>query len=372
MYSRALEKQIRLDLKEKMVFLSGPRQSGKTTLAKSFLKKEGDSYFTWDDLEDRKIILKEQLPTSSKLIILDEIHKYKRWRGMLKGFYDKRKDNISIIVTGSAKLDYYRKGGDSLQGRYHHLRLYPFSFKEVSNQGGEFKDLFELSGFPEPFISGSKAKAKRWSNQYKERVLYEDLRDLEQVKEINLLELLTLRLPELVGSPLSVNSLREDLSVSHQTISRYVDILERLYFLFRIYPFQSKYINAIKKEPKHYHFDWTTIDDPAARFENLIGFHLLKETHFLKDITGKNRDLFYFRDIDLREVDFVVTENNKPILFVECKLSDTGVDKNLRYLKTKFPDVGAVQVVNANSVDFINKDGIRVCSGDIFCKELSI
>lgn len=372
MLKRYLETQIRTDMREKMVFISGPRQCGKTTLAKSFLKMQNGLYLTWDNLNDRKQILREELPTSSKLIVLDEIHKYKRWRSFLKGYYDKYEKQLCLIVTGSAKLDYYRKSGDALQGRYHHLRLYPFSYNEIKGSQGNFNDLLNLGGFPEPFLSGSETKARRWSSQHRERVVYEELTDLEHVRELNLLELLTLRLPELVGSPLSLNSLREDIPTSHQTISRYVDILERLYFIFRIYPFQSRRINAIKKEPKHYHFDWTVVEDAGARFENFIAFHLLKEVHFLNDSYGKNLALHYFRDVDLREVDFVVSDSNRPIMFVECKAGDKNVDKNLSYLKRKFPEVPAVQVVNLDNVDFINRDKVRVCSARVFCSERQV
>ncbi|MFM8453849.1 MAG: ATP-binding protein, partial [Gammaproteobacteria bacterium] len=258
---RYLKQQIAFDLKKKMVFLGGPRQVGKTTLVKSFLStKEG--YLNWDITAHREKILKQRL-SPSDLWIFDELHKYRLWRNYIKGLYDEFKDEKKILVTGSAKLDYYRYGGDSLQGRYHHLRLYPFSWAELKTAGeADWKALLTLGGFPEPLFSGSEKEAKRWSREYRNRMIREDLVELEKVQDLGRLELMVLRLPELVGSPLSINALREDLQVSHKAVSNWLEILERMYCIFRLTPLGGPKIRAVKKEKKHYHLDWSLVTEP--------------------------------------------------------------------------------------------------------------
>jgi len=309
-----------------MVFLAGPRQCGKTTLAKKLLgaEKPGDPtrYFNWDSLQDRDLILEERFPTGPGLLVLDEIHKYSRWRQVVKGLFDKRGNEISILVTGSAKLDHYRHGGDSLQGRYHFHRLHPLTYAELgASSSSDLNDLLTLGGFPEPFLSGSERQARRWSRDYRSRLVTEDLQDLEQVKDIALVQQLVLRLPQLVASPLSINALREDLQVAHQTVSRWLNILENLYMIFRIYPFGAPSIKAVKKEAKHYHLDWTVVDNPGARLENMVACHLLKWCHFIEDTEGRDVELRYYRDTTGREVDFVILEKDNPIMFIECKSS---------------------------------------------------
>lgn len=364
---RYIESFIKEDLKKKMVFISGPRQCGKTTLAKKILDDENrnsiiKSYMSWDASEDREKIIKENFPAGSGLLVLDEIHKYSRWRQIVKGLYDKRNHELKIIVTGSGKLDYYKHGGDSLQGRYHFYRLHPFTLKEVDHIGqNSLSDLFKYGGFPEQFISASERETRRWSREYRNRVVNEDLNSLENVKDISLIEHLSLRLPDLVGSPLSLNALRQDLKVSHQTISRWMVMLENVYMIFRIYPFGSPKIRAVKKESKHYHYDWAIISEESYRFENLIACHLLKYCHFKQDYEGLDFELRYFRDIDRREVDFVILENNKPIQFIECKLKSREINPALRYLKKRFPETYTVQVSLYNDEDYINKDGVHVC-----------
>jgi predicted AAA+ superfamily ATPase len=371
-FKRYLESQIKEDLNKKMVFISGPRQCGKTTLAKKLLKdsktKNGlTNYLNWDDLQSRENIIKEQFPTGKGVLILDEIHKYSRWRQVVKGLFDKRKDELQIIVTGSGRLDYYRHGGDSLQGRYHMYRLHPFSLNEVrTSNKSNINDLLRYGGFPEPFLLGSERETRRWGKSYQSRIINEDLNSLENVKDIALLETLAFRLPDLVGSPISINSIRQDLQVSHQTVSRWLTMLENIYMIFRLYPFGAPKIRAVKKEAKHYHYDWTIIDDEALRFENLVASHLLKWCHFKQDYEGLDTEVRFFRDIDRREVDFVIIENNKPIHFIECKLKHKNVNPALRYLKLRFPETIATQIILYGEDDFVNKDGIRVCPADIF------
>lgn len=342
-----------------MVFVAGPRQVGKTTLALSLPDAER-GYLNWDVPEHRERILKRELPVSP-LWVFDEIHKYRLWRDFLKGLYDGRRGEQRILVTGSAKLDYYRYSGDSLQGRYHLLRLHPLSPAELGLQTfGDLEQLLELGGFPEPFFGGAKVEARRWSREYRNRLIREELTSLERVQDLGSLELLMLRLPELVGSPLSLNALREDLQLAHKTVAHWVDILERLYALFRLAPFGAPRIRAVKKTPKHYHLDWTLVTDRAARFENLVACALLKWVHFEQDTRGRDLDLRYFRDTDGREVDFVVTEGRKPIRLIECKWSDAPVDRSLRYLKARFPDAEACQIAATGEKDFLDSEGIRV------------
>lgn len=357
---RYLAAQAAEDLRRKMVFVGGPRQVGKTTLAKAkFSGPHG--YLNWDAAEDRERILKRELPRAP-VWAFDEIHKYRGWRNYLKGLFDKSDGRQKILVTGSARLDYYRFGGDSLQGRYHYLRLHPFSVAELAiNSSADFKQLLTLGGFPEPFLSGSETAARRWSREFRSRLVREDLSDLERLEDLGRIELLMLRLPELVGSPLSINGLREDLQVAHKSVSKWLLALERLYAIFRVPPFGAAKIRAVKKEQKHYHFDWSVILDDAARFENLVASHLLKWVHFEQDAKGRDVELNYFRDVDGREVDFVVAERGKPLRFIECKWSDAPPGKGLHYLKARFPACDALQISAVGKKNYVTPDRIRVC-----------
>jgi predicted AAA+ superfamily ATPase len=293
--------------------------------------------------------------------VFDEIHKYRRWRNYLKGLYDGRPAGQRILVTGSGRLDLYRFGGDSLQGRYHLLRLHPFSVKELDVRSPDgLRDLLVLGGFPEPFLGGSATEAKRWSREYRTRLIREDVSSLERIQDVGHLELLMLRLPDLVGSPLSINSLREDLQVSHRAASSWLGALERLYAIFRVPPFGAPQIRAVKKEQKHYHVDWSVVPGDPARFENLVASHLLKWVHFQQDTQGQDIDLRYFRDTDGREVDFVLVEGRSPRLLVECKWGDAEVDRSLKYLKVRFPTADAWQISATGSKDYVTPEGIRV------------
>jgi hypothetical protein len=366
---RYLRAQVRGDLAKKMVFLIGPRQVGKTTLALS-LPRARAGHLNWDIDADRHRILRGQLPVGP-LWILDEIHKYRRWRNWLKGIYDGRPEEQQVLVTGSARLDVYRYGGDSLQGRYHLLRLHPLSVAElgVTSRDG-WPDLLRRGGFPDPFFSGSGVEARRWSREYRNLLIREEVTSLERVDDLGRLELLMLRLPELVGSPLSVNALREDLEVSHKTVERWIGILERLYAVFRLPPLGGPRIRAIRKARKHYHFDWSLVEAPAARFENLVAAHLLKWVHHGQDTEGRDLELRYFRDTDGREVDFVVVERREPVLLVECKSSDSRPAAALRYLKERYPRAAAWQIAAEGHNDYQTPEGIRVSPAVTFLQTL--
>jgi uncharacterized protein len=356
---RYLVPAVRQDLARRMVFVAGPRQVGKTTMARR-MPGGNEGYLNWDIPADRERILRAELPPG-QLWVLDELHKFRRWRQYLKGLWDGRPEGQRILVTGSARLDFYRYGGESLQGRYHLRRLHPLSVAELGlRTPGDWRALRRLGGFPEPFFSGSERIARRWSLEHRTLIIRDELTSLERVDDLGRLELLALRLPELVGSPLSLNALREDLDLSHKAVARWVAILERLYAIFRVPPLAGPRIRALKKASKHYHLDWTLPPDPSAAFENLVGAHLLKWVHYERDVQGREYDLRYFRDVDGREVDFVVVDRRQPILMVETKLADAPVDSNLSYLRGKYPKCPAWQIHAEGSRDYQTGEGLRV------------
>jgi hypothetical protein len=356
---RYLAPAVRRDLSKKMAFVSGPRQVGKTTLAKRLVGRR-PGYLSWDVAEDRERILRRELPPA-RLWAFDEIHKYRGWRNYLKGLFDGRRRGQRILVTGSARLEFYRRGGDSLQGRYHLLRLHPLSAAELGlRTAKELQELLTLGGFPEPFFGSSETEARRWSREYRNLLVREELTSLERVQDLGRIELLMIRLPELVGSPLSVNALREDLEVSHKSVASWISMLERLFAVFRLSPFGAPRLRAVKKAQKHYHFDWTLVPEPGPRFENLVAAHLLKWSDFEQDTKGRDLELRYFRDVDGREVDFVLVERRQPVLAVECKWGDQPIARGLRYLKERFPDCEAWQLSGQGAKDYLSPEGIRV------------
>ena len=373
---RYLSEYIIEDLKTKMVFLGGPRQVGKTTLANEFLNADSGSYLTWDSNSDRKKILNEELPIAEGILVLDEIHKYSKWRNLIKGLYDKNKSKIKFLVTGSARLDYYRRGGDSLQGRYHYYRLHPISLGELINlnEKADLESLFQYGGFPEPFLKANAKFCRRWQNERATKIIREDLRDLERVNEISQIAILADSLESKVGSPLSVQSLATDLQVAHKTVKKWLEILSNLYFCFTIPPFGSPKIRAVKKEQKLYLWDWSLCTDDGARFENLVACQLLKYCHFIEDTEGHKMELRYIRDTDKREVDFVVIKDKKPEFAVECKLNDKNLSPHLNYFKerttiNKFYQVYYKEDKKNNSY---LKNGIEVLAFEDFVRKLKL
>ncbi|OFZ28847.1 MAG: AAA family ATPase [Bdellovibrionales bacterium RIFCSPHIGHO2_01_FULL_40_29] len=321
-----------------MVFIGGPRQVGKTTLCLSYLnppERQNPNYLNWDDLKSKTLLRKGEIP-HAKLIVIDEIHKYKEWRNLLKGFYDKRPEGHNFLVTGSARLDHYRRGGDSLLGRYRYIRLHPLSIAELKiTTKNDLKDLIKFGGFPEPYFAANENNHRLWLNERLHRVINDDIRDLEFLKEYNSIELLAEALPDRVGSPLSVKSLSEDLQVSPHTTERWIDILEKVYYCFRILPYGAPKIRAVKKERKAYLWDWSALTDDGKVFENLVASHLLKYCHYIEDSTGHQMELRFLKDTDGREIDFIVLKNKKPIFAVECKTGDKQLSKNINYFKER-------------------------------------
>lgn len=337
---RYLKETLVEDLGEKMVFLGGPRQVGKTTLALSLLAGGSEThpaYLNWDNPASGRMLLQGALPSGERLIILDEIHKYKGWRNLVKGFYDTNKSSRQFLITGSARLDHYRRGGDSLQGRYHYHRLHPLSLYEITPRPtrADLNHLMQFGGFPEPFIKGQARHWKRWQREHQSRIIHEDLITLEHVKEVSQLDLLAQTLPERVGALLSINNLRQDLSVAFETADRWITILENLYFCFRIQPYGLPKLRAAAKERKVYMWDWSACENPSARFENLVASNLLKYCHRIEDRDGDRMELRFARDSQGRELDFVVIRNGKPDFAVECKTGEQQLSRNIAYFSPR-------------------------------------
>jgi predicted AAA+ superfamily ATPase len=381
---RYLTQYILDDLKDKMVFVGGPRQVGKTTLCRNFVAThfKNPACFNWDNRADRKTIMAATWPGDAELLIFDEIHKHRQWKGLIKGEYDKHKETFRFIVTGSARLDLYRRGGDSLQGRYHYYRLHPFTLAEMEGVSDAPLVLGELTldqdfhqdvldtldtfgGFPEPVTKQSMRQLRRWHNEKIERMFREDIQDIEAVRDIGNMKLLSDILPTKVGSRLSLNAIREDLEVSHRAVTHWMDILDAFYYHFRIYPYSAKKIRSLKKEPKLYLWDWSEVEDAGNRFENLMASHLLKFVHFITDHEGYRAELSYLRDVDKREVDFLVTIDGRPWFAVEVKLNDTALSPNLLYFRDRLSIPYIYQVVKKDKVDLLEK-GVRVVSAGRF------
>lgn len=365
--ARYLSPFLKQDLSRKMVLLGGPRQVGKTTLAKAYLESP-QQYLNWDDLDDRAIIKAHKISPDLKLVVLDEVHKYARWRSLIKALYDKYSDQLSILVTGSARLDHFRKGGDSLVGRYHYYRLHPLTLAEVSPGFEEvsLQRLLRYGGFPEPFLQESDTAYRRWSRERLSRVVSQDVADLGTVKEISLIELLVDLLPSRVGSPLSIKSLQEDLEVSPNTVSRWIQLLELVYYCYRILPYGPPRVRAVKKTNKLYLWDWAQVEDSGARFENMVAGHLLKYCHFIEDTEGHKMELKFLRDVELREIDFVVVKDRKPLFAVECKTGEANLSPAIRYYRERTP-IPKFYQVHLGQKDYVDKN-CRVLPFTKFCK----
>jgi predicted AAA+ superfamily ATPase len=341
---------VQADLREKMVFIGGARQVGKTTFSLSLVgapDKRHPAYLNWDVVADREEIMAARLPAGQKLIVLDEIHKYARWRNLVKGFYDKKAADTSFLITGSARLDYYSKGGDSLHGRYHYYRLHPFTLPELKSfKKTDTELLLRLGGFPEPLFKGEEKSLRRWRLERHRRIIHEDLRDLEHIREMSLIDLLLSLLPERVGSVLSVQKLREALQVSHESVERWLTALENMYVVYRLPPYTAKSIRGVKKEKKLFFWDWSTVPDEAARFENMVASHLLKYCHFIEDTEGYAMQLCFLRDTDGREIDFLVLKDHKPLFAVEVKSGERQLSKRIEYFKSRLgiPEVYQVHL----------------------------
>lgn len=344
----------------KMAFISGPRQCGKTTMAKLLLAlRQPTAYCNWDDVVFRRQWIKNPkavIPVSTgniPLVVLDEIHKAKGWKRTLKGVFDTLDKPADILVTGSARLSVYKKGGDSLTGRYFHFRMHPFSLGELAHaeirspahtltalfqradrpspsSTKTFEALQRFGGFPEPFLGQSEKKARLWRRNRIDTVIREDLRDLTRIPELGRIEMMASLLPERVGSLFSMASLREDLEVSFDTVRRWTALLKDLYYIHEIKPFHETIARSIRKEGKIYMWDFCEVTEAAARFENLVANHLLKACHFWTDTGEGQFDLCYIRNKEKQEIDFLILRDRHPWLPVEVKFADTDASPHWR------------------------------------------
>ncbi len=369
--SRSLKSEILHILNRKMVFIGGPRQVGKTTLAISLLKPasvKNPQYFNWDNPQDQKLILKSEFPLTEKMIVFDEVHKYKKWRNFLKGFYDKNFEDHSVLVTGSARLDHFRKGGDSLLGRYRYLRMHPFSLGELKGNNHDANTLLKFGGFPEPYFLQNEKEHKLWLNERSYRLVRDDIKDLTNIKETSLISLMLEQLPAKVGSLLSLKSIAEDIQVRQPSVDRWLTELEHIYYCYRILPYGSSKIRAVKKTPKLYLWDWSEVSSSGARFENMVASQLLKTCHYLEDTEGDKYELRYLRDTDGHEVDFVVLKNKKAIYAVECKTGESSLSKSIPYFKERL-EIPEYYQVHLGQKNFGNPKSGQVIPFATFCKE---
>jgi predicted AAA+ superfamily ATPase len=347
---RYLHSQTLKDLTKKMVMITGPRQVGKTYLAKEIMTEfRRPQYLNLDAPEDRAIIIDRSWPLDADLLVFDEIHKLKGWKAYLKGVFDSRPEGQSILVTGSARLEAFRQSGESLAGRYFHLRLHPLSVRELTGTmvpGKALDAISRLGGFPEPFLSGSEEEAARWRSQYFTDLVREDIFELGRLHEVRSMRLLLEMLRSRVGSPLSYTSLAEDIQVAPNTVKRYIAILEALYVIFLVRPFHRLIARSILKEPKAYFYDSGFVKgDAGSRFENICAQALLKHAHYLHDVKGKEVELNYLRTKEGREVDFALTEGGRVSVLVEVKTSGPEPSPSLVYFKERIDGINAVQLV---------------------------
>jgi uncharacterized protein len=365
-----------LAAEKSMLFLAGPRQAGKTTLAKiiaeSFTNK---LYFNWDIPQDRKRFFEtpfffeqvERHDDSAPLIIFDEIHKYREWKNYLKGAYDAFKGKYSFLVSGSGRLDLYQKGSDSLAGRYFLFHLWPFTLAELGSANASFDAFYrdplqlnmerhaelrklwsrlsQLSGFPEPYLSGKETTYRRWSHTYSQQLIREDIRDMTDIKSIQDMETLFMLLPTKIGSPLSVPSLARDLKVAYNSVQSWLSVFERFFLLFSIYPWTTKISRAIQKERKVYMWDSPRIQDEAARFENMVALELYRAVTAWNDMGYGSFSLHFIKNKEQQEVDFLVARDRRPFLLVEAKLSDDQPTAALRKFQAEL-NVPAVQLIS--------------------------
>ena len=353
----------------KMAFISGPRQVGKTTLGRQLLLDK-KNYFLWDESEFRKIWSRSPGRILENIgkgpILFDEIHKDRKWKSKIKGIYDLHAEEVSILVTGSSRLDIYRKGGDSLLGRYIPYRLHPFSLAESAapppnpddilqrlDTSFKWNDLLVLGGYPEPLLSGQEKKAQRWSRLRLDRLAYEDTRDVKILSDLNAFRALLDLIPERVGSLFSFHSLKEDIGVAYATVRDWVLLSEALYYGFFVRPYSRLVKRTIRAAPKFYLYDILQIPkaSKASRMENLAALHLLKACHFWTDTAEGNFNLFFVRDKEKREVDFLLTRNQRPWMLVECKSNVKGISPSLSHFTNQLKTPLNFQLVSDNGYD---------------------
>lgn len=374
---RYLEKYIQKDLKRKIALLTGPRQTGKTTLAK--MLKENFDYFNYDNAEHRLSLMEKTWDRSRDLVIFDELHKMKNWKSWLKGIYDTERIPPSIIVTGSAKLDAYKKVGDSLAGRFFEFRLHPLDLKEIKtvlgpeDLAGKLDRLLKLGGFPEPYLEGDETYYNRWKRSHLDIILKQDLVDLENLRHITSIETLIQLLKKKVGSPISHRSLAEDLQCSDKTIKRWLTVLETLYVVFKVPPFHKNISRSLLKSPKYYFYDTGQVpDEPGMKLENLVACSLLKEIHFREDCLGEKWGLYYLKNKDGREIDFFITKQETPALMLEVKWSGAERSPSFSFFEKYLAGVNKIQIVKDLNREKTYPDGTQIRTAQKWLSEISL
>ena len=348
---RYLDDRVQADLARKMVFLTGPRQVGKTTLSRQLIAQRGGQYLNYDIAADRAIIVNQRWSPQAPLLVLDEVHKMPGWKSWLKGVYDGKPTDQQLLVTGSARMDTFRQSGESLAGRFFGLRLHPISVREWCEQGGATPEdalthLLARGGFPEPCLAENDEEAQRWRRQYFDGLVRNDVLEFSRIQELGTIRLFAEMLRTRVGAPLSLASIARDLAVSPVTLKKYLDILEALFIVFVVRPWHHNIGRAVLQAPKVYFYDTGLVDgDEGIRFENLVATALYKQVQWQHDVQGKEAALHYIRTKDGAEVDFALSEKAQLTELVECKLSDDKPHRALVRFASEQAPVKAVQVV---------------------------
>lgn len=369
---RVQREKILKDLEKKIVLLVGPRQAGKTWLAKEIASEFRNSiYLNYDQILDRKIIREQSWLPTTDILVLDELHKMAHWKNYLKGVYDTKLPSMKILVTGSARLDIYDQLGDSLAGRYFRHRLLPLSLAEVTQVGGktDIDRLIERGGFPEPYLDESAIEANRWRLLYINSMLSTDVFEFDKIYNIKAMQLVFNLLRNRVGSPVSYQSLSEDIAVSPTTVKKYIQILEALFVVFRVTPYSRNIARSLLKEPKLYFFDTGLVQgDEGTKLENLVAISLLKDIYARTDYFGEERTLHYLRTKDGMEVDFAIAHEENIEKIIEVKLSDFSVNKSLLYFhkKYQYPAIQLVKYLRHET----QQNEIQVLRAERFLSEL--
>jgi hypothetical protein len=349
---RSIDPQIRRDLQQKMVLLTGPRQVGKTTLSQQLLAEfPGGQYLNFDVAAHRAVIQAQSWRHSAPLLVLDEIHKMPDWKNWLKGVVDGRAPGQAVLVTGGARMDTFQQTGASLAGRCFRLRLHPVSVREWSEASQvapqqALTHLLSRGGFPEPVLASTEADTQRWRADYFAGLVREDVLEFSRLHEVNAMRLFAEMLRSRVGSPLSLASIARDLQLSPVTLGRYLDILEALFIVFVVRPWHRNIARATLQAPKVYFYDTgLVLGDEGLRFENLVACHLLKNVHWQQDTRGAAADLHYIRTKDDAEVDFCLSEGDTLTHLVECKLADAKPHRALARFAAQWPQAQAIQLL---------------------------
>lgn len=349
---RYLDDLILVDLGRKLVVVTGPRQVGKTTLARQLMQGlQPAQYLNWDVAADRAVLQRQTWLPRSRLLVMDEIHKMAGWKAWLKGVVDGRSPEQALLVAGSARMETFRQSGESLAGRYFAYRLHPLSVREWCEQrqaapNDALDHLLARGGFPEPCLADDPVQADRWRAQYINDLVREDVLEFSRVQEIGSMRLFVDLLRERVGSPLSLASIARDLAVSPTTLKRYLDILQALFIVFTVQPWHHNIARAVLQSPKVYFYDIGLVrGDDGIRLENAVAAMLLKHVQFLADVKGQATGLHYVRTKDGAEVDFALSCDGALTELIEVKLSDDRPHRALQRFAAQFPAATALQLV---------------------------